>query len=80
MEAVARQQPPRHGLTRPKLRYAHQGGSNPPLIVVHGTALDDMPASYKRYLERRFMEALELQGTPLRVVFRQGSNPFDRRD
>lgn len=80
MEAVARQQPPRHGLTRPKLRYAHQGGSNPPLIVIHGTALDDMPASYKRYLERRFVEALELQGTPLRVSFRQGSNPFDRRD
>jgi len=81
MEAVARQQPPRHGLTRPKLRYAHQGGSNPPLIIIHGTALDDMPASYRRYLERRFVEALELQGTPLRVAFRQGNNPFaERRD
>jgi GTP-binding protein len=75
-DAVARQQPPRSGMTRPKLRYAHQGGSNPPLIVIHGTALSDLPESYRRYLEGRFCDALELKGTPLRIEFRQGRNPF----
>lgn len=75
-EAVARQAPPRHGIFRPKMRYAHQGGSNPPVIVVHGTALDHVPASYKRYLERTFLESFKLRGTPVRVEFRSGHNPF----
>jgi GTP-binding protein len=77
--AVMRQAPPRAGKGRPKLRYAHQGGVNPPLIVIHGSALDHVPDSYRRYLERFFREAFKLQGTPLRVEFRSGSNPYVRR-
>ena len=79
-QAVARQAPPRSGLARPKLRYAHQGGMNPPIIVIHGNALDDMPSAYVRYLERCFMEAFKLQGTPLRIQFRTTHNPFAVRD
>lgn len=77
--AVAKQAPPRHGLFRPKLRYAHQGGKNPPLIVIHGTALEHVPDSYKRYLERTFMVGFKLQGTPLRVEFKTVENPFRDR-
>lgn len=75
-DAVARQAPPRSGLFRPKLRYAHQGGKNPPLIVVHGNALDKVPDSYRRYLEHTFREVFRLQGTPLRIQFNISSNPF----
>ena len=75
-EAVARQAPPRSGLFRPKLRYAHQGGRNPPLIVIHGNALDQVSESYRRYLERTFREVFSLQGTPLRIQFKVTSNPF----
>lgn len=78
-DAVAAQQPPRSGMTRPKLRYAHQGGTNPPLIVIHGNSLDQVPQSYRRYLERRFTEAFQLQGTPLRVEFKRGRNPYSER-
>jgi GTP-binding protein len=78
--AVARQAPPRAGYSRPKLRYAHQGGSNPPLIVVHGTALDDVPATYRRYLEATFRKTFGLVGTPLRVEFRTGRNPYVRAE
>jgi GTP-binding protein len=78
--AVEQHAPPKRGLFRPKPRYAHQGGSNPPVIVVHGNALQDVPDSYRRYLERSFREAFELHGTPLRVVFRTGRNPFADRD
>ena len=74
-EAVQKQQPPR-GAFRPKMRYAHQGGSNPPLIVIHGSALDKIPDSYRRYLEKTFCEAFKLQGTPLRIEFKSGKNPF----
>ncbi len=74
--AVEKQAPPRHGMFRPKPRYAHQGGSNPPIIVVHGNALDHVPASYTRYLERYFLEAFKLQGTPLRVQYKTTKNPF----
>ena len=74
--AVEKQQPPR-GQFRPKMRYAHQGGSNPPLIVIHGSALDKIPDSYRRYLERTFCEAFSLQGTPLRIEFKAGKNPFE---
>jgi GTP-binding protein len=74
--AVQKQAPPRHGLSRPKLRYAHQGGSNPPIIVIHGNALDHVPASYTRYLEGCFMEAFKLQGTPLRIQYKSSRNPF----
>ncbi|MDR3087665.1 MAG: ribosome biogenesis GTPase Der [Azoarcus sp.] len=74
--AVARQEPPRAGTARPKLRYAHQGGMNPPVIVIHGTSLDSVPESYVRYLERVFMETFKLQGTPLRIRFRTAHNPY----
>jgi GTP-binding protein len=78
IEAVARQAPPRAGLSRPKLRFAHQGGRNPPIIVVHGTALAAVPASYRRYLEGVFRKAFDLAGTPLRIEFRTGRNPYVR--
>ncbi len=74
--AVERQQPPRAGLVRPKLRYAHQGGVNPPLVVIHGTALRHVPDAYCRYLERFFADAFQLRGTPLRIQFKTGSNPY----
>jgi GTP-binding protein len=74
--AVERQQPPRAGKGRPKLRYAHQGGQNPPLVVIHGTALSHIPASYKRYLEHFFVEAFQLRGTPLRIQFKTAANPY----
>ena len=76
--AVSQQQPPRAGYGRPKLRYAHQGGSNPPRIIVHGTALEHVPASYRRYLERFFREAFKLQGTPLKVELKSGRTPYAR--
>ncbi|MDR0565067.1 MAG: ribosome biogenesis GTPase Der [Azoarcus sp.] len=74
--ALARQAPPRAGAMRPKLRYAHQGGMNPPIIVIHGTSLDSVPDTYIRYLERSFMEIFKLQGTPLRIQFRTAHNPY----
>ncbi|MBI3148544.1 MAG: ribosome biogenesis GTPase Der, partial [Betaproteobacteria bacterium] len=75
--ALEKQQPPKGSRFRPKMRYAHQGGSNPPLIVIHGSGLDDVPASYTRYLERTFCEAFKLQGTPLRIQFNTSKNPFE---
>jgi len=74
--AVAKQAPPRSGMVRPKLRYAHQGGVNPPRVVIHGNALDHLPESYCRYLERFFREAFKLTGTPLRIELRSGRNPY----
>ena len=71
-----RQQPPRAGMGRPKLRYAHQGGQNPPLIVIHGSALGHIPDSYRRYLEHFFTDAFKLRGTPLRIQFKTGANPY----
>jgi GTPase len=75
-EAVLRQPPPRSGYTRPKPRYAHQGGQNPPIIVIHGTGLAHIPSAYRRYLEHFFGEAFQLRGTPLRIQFRSGINPY----
>jgi GTP-binding protein len=74
--AVERQAPPKTGLIRPKLRYAHQGGINPPRIIIHGNALDRVPESYKRYLEGYFRSAFKLAGTPMRIEFRTGRNPY----
>jgi len=74
--AIEKQQPPRKGIFRPKLRYAHQGGMNPPVIVIHGSALDAVPDSYRRYLETAFRDVFELQGTPLRVQFKNSKNPY----
>src|SRR5580765_8544874 len=73
--AVERQAPPRAGLSRPKMRYAHQGGSNPPIVVVHGSALSSVPESYRRYLEADFRKVFRLEGTPLRIEFKSGRNP-----
>ena len=75
-QAVERQQPPRAGAIRPKLRYAHQGGMNPPIIVIHGSALVHVPDSYRRYLERYFAEAFQLRGTPLKIQFKSSVNPY----
>ena len=77
--AVERQPPPRKGMRRPKLRYAHQGGQNPPRIIVHGNSLDELPDSYRRYLEGVFRDTFELRGTPMRVEFRTGRNPYAGR-
>ena len=79
-EAVEHQQPRRKGSVRPKLRYAHQGGHNPPIIIVHGNALDAIDPRYKRYLETHFRESFGLVGTPLRIEFRSGKNPFSKTD
>ncbi len=76
VDAVQRQQPPRRGPIRPKLRYAHQGGQNPPIVVIHGTSLDQVPETYRRYLESWFREQFRLEGTPLRIEFRTSANPY----
>jgi GTP-binding protein len=75
--ALEKQQPPKGGRFIPKMRYAHQGGSNPPLIVIHGSGLDDVPASYSRYLERTFCEVFKLKGTPLKIQYNSSKNPFE---
>ena len=75
-EAVQFQAPKRTGMYRPKLRYAHQGGMNPPVIVVHGNSLEGVTDAYKRYLEGRFRKAFELTGTPLRVEMKTARNPY----
>jgi GTPase len=76
LEAVEFQQPKRGGISRPKLRYAHQGGQNPPIIVIHGNSLEHLTDSYKRYLEARFRAHFKLTGTPLRIQTKSSSNPF----
>jgi len=79
IEAVAHQAPRREGRFRPKMRYAHQGGMNPPLVVIHGNSLDHITDAYKRFLEGRFREHFKLVGTPMRIEFRSSKNPFDDR-
>jgi GTP-binding protein len=76
-EAVAFQAPKKSGMFRPKLRYAHQGGQNPPVIVIHGNSLEHVSAAYRRYLEARFRKAFDLVGTPLRIEFKTQDNPYD---
>ena len=75
-EAVQFQTPKRSGMFRPKLRYAHQGGMNPPVIVVHGNSLEGVTDVYRRYLEGRFRKAFDLTGTPLRVEMKTAHNPY----
>ena len=75
-EAVQFQAPKRSGMYRPKLRYAHQGGMNPPIVVVHGNSLEGVTDSYKRYLEGRIRKAFNLIGTPLRVEMKTSHNPY----
>ena len=79
LEAVEHQAPQRAGMFRPKLRYAHQGGSNPPIVVVHGNSLEHVTDSYKRFLETRIREHFKLSGTPLRIEMRSSKNPFDAK-
>lgn len=74
--AVEQQPPPRKGIFRPKMRYAHQGGQNPPRIIIHGNALDAIPEPYRRYLEGQFREAFGLHGTPLGIEFKSSRNPY----
>ena len=76
IEAVERQSPPREKGVRPKLRYAHQGGQNPPVVVIHGNSLQVVPDSYRRYLESWFREKFNLAGTPLRIEFKINRNPY----
>ena len=80
MEAVEHQAPRRDGMYRPKMRYAHQGGMNPPIIVVHGTSLDHVTDAYKRFLEGRFRDHFKLTGTPLKIELRSGRNPFTDKE
>jgi len=75
-DAVAQHQPPVSRGVRPKLRYAHQGGSNPPIVVIHGNHVEGIKDSYTRFLEKTFRKAFELSGTPLRVQYKQGENPY----
>ena len=80
LEAVQFQQPQRSGIFRPKLRYAHQGGMNPPIIIVHGNSLDHVTEAYKRYLEGRFRKEFDLVGTPMRIQMKSSQNPFKDKD
>lgn len=75
-EAVQFQAPKRSGMFRPKPRYAHQGGMNPPVIVIHGNSLEHVTDSYKRFLEGRFRQAFKLEGTPLRIEMKTSHNPY----
>ena len=79
-EAVQFQTPKRSGMYRPKLRYAHQGGMNPPIVVVHGNSLEGVTEVYKRYLEGRFRKAFDLVGTPLRIEMKTAHNPYADKD
>jgi GTP-binding protein len=76
LESVQFQSPKRAGMYRPKLRYAHQGGMNPPVIVIHGNSLEHVTEAYKRYLEGRFRKEFDLVGTPLRIEMKTSANPF----
>jgi hypothetical protein len=76
IDALQQHQPPISKGIRPKLRYAHQGGSNPPIVVIHGNHVDGVKDAYTRFLEKTFRRTFQLSGTPLRVQYKQGSNPF----
>ena len=79
-EAVQFQAPKRAGMFRPKPRYAHQGGMNPPVIVIHGNSLDHVTAAYKRFLEARFRKEFNLVGTPLRIEIKISHSPYADAD
>ena len=78
-DLVQEHQPPLVNGRRIKLRYAHQGGRNPPIIVIHGNQTAEVPESYRRYLINRFRKVLKLEGTPLRLELRTGENPYEGR-
>ncbi|MHB1372090.1 MAG: ribosome biogenesis GTPase Der [Pseudomonadaceae bacterium] len=76
-DAVREHQPPMVAGRRIKLRYAHLGGANPPLIVIHGNQVDAVPKSYSRYLENTYRRVLKLVGTPIRIEYKGGENPYE---
>lgn len=76
-DAVSSHQPPLVNGCRIKLRYAHAGGQNPPLIVIHGNQVDKVPDHYRRYLENVYRDVLQMSGTPLRIEFKGGDNPYE---
>ncbi len=78
-EAIDKHQPPLVKGRRIKLRYAHQGGSSPPLIVIHGNQTDYVSKDYSRYLAKYFREVFKLAGTPIRIEYKSGSNPYEGR-
>ena len=80
LAATAQHAPPKTGLFRPKLKFAHQGGSNPPIVVIHGNAVGNVQEGYRRYLENTFRKVFHLEGTPLRIEFRDSTNPFEARN
>ena len=80
LEAVQFQTPKKTGMYRPNVRYAHQGGMNPPIIVVHGNSLEHVTEAYKRFLEGRFRKEFDLVGTPLRIQMKSAVNPFADKD
>jgi GTP-binding protein len=80
LEAVQFQTPKKTGMYRPKLRYAHQGGMNPPIIIIHGNSLEHVTEAYKRFLEGRFRKEFNLVGTPLRIQMKSASNPYADKD
>jgi GTP-binding protein len=80
LEAVQFQTPKKTGMYRPKLRYAHQGGMNPPIIIIHGNSLEHVTDAYKRFLEGRFRKAFDLVGTPLRIQMKSSPNPYSDKD
>ncbi len=80
LEAVQFQTPKKIGMFRPKLRYAHQGGMNPPVIVIHGNSLEHVTEAYKRFLEGRFRKEFNLVGTPLRIEMKTSHNPYADKD
>ncbi|EKX97944.1 ribosome biogenesis GTPase Der [Aggregatibacter actinomycetemcomitans Y4] len=77
--ATEEHQPPMIGGRRVKLKYAHPGGYNPPIIVIHGNQVDKLPDSYKRYLSNHFRRSLKIIGSPIRLQFQEGNNPFAGR-
>ncbi len=80
LEAVQFQTPKKSGMYRPKLRYAHQGGMNPPIIIIHGNSLEHVTDAYKRFLEGRFRKEFNLVGTPLRIQMKSSQNPYADKD
>jgi GTP-binding protein len=75
-DAVETHQPPLVSGRRIKLRYAHLGGQNPPVIVIHGNQTESVPNAYKRYLENIYRKVLRVEGTPIAIEFKTGDNPF----
>ena len=75
-KAIEQHQPPLVRGRRIKMRYAHQGGMNPPRIIIHGNQTDLVPAAYRRYLANFFREKLKIVGSPIKIEFKSGGNPF----